>query len=71
MESCDFGFIFQAEDGIRELVRSSGLGDVYKRQQANYRFDLTWALPELGDTSNVGHVHTGSISATLLSLIHI
>ena len=25
-------FIFQAEDGIRNLVRSSGLGDVYKRQ---------------------------------------
>ena len=24
---------FQAEDGIRDLVRSRGLGDVYKRQQ--------------------------------------
>ena len=24
--------IFQAEDGIRDLVRSRGLGDVYKRQ---------------------------------------
>ena len=28
---CDF-FFFQAEDGIRDLVRSRGLGDVYKRQ---------------------------------------
>ena len=27
--SCLF---FQAEDGIRDLVRSRGLGDVYKRQ---------------------------------------
>ena len=27
--SCCF---FQAEDGIRDLVRSRGLGDVYKRQ---------------------------------------
>mgnify|MGYP003381599445 CR=1 FL=1 len=27
-----FGFFFQAEDGIRDLVRSRGLGDVYKRQ---------------------------------------
>ena len=27
---CDF--FFQAEDGIRDLVRSRGLGDVYKRQ---------------------------------------
>ena len=27
-----FLFLFQAEDGIRDLVRSRGLGDVYKRQ---------------------------------------
>ena len=27
-----FMFFFQAEDGIRDLVRSRGLGDVYKRQ---------------------------------------
>ena len=25
------GFFFQAEGGIRDLVRSRGLGDVYKR----------------------------------------
>ena len=29
---CGFFFFFQAEDGIRDLVRSRGLGDVYKRQ---------------------------------------
>ena len=29
--SCSM-FFFQAEDGIRDLVRSRGLGDVYKRQ---------------------------------------
>ena len=28
----DIFFFFQAEDGIRYLVRSRGLGDVYKRQ---------------------------------------
>ena len=28
-----FLFFFQAEDGIRDLVRSRGLGDVYKRQE--------------------------------------
>ena len=38
MRSCvsilgSYFFFFQAEDGIRELVRSRGLGDVYKRQQ--------------------------------------
>ena len=29
---CASLFFFQAEDGIRDLVRSRGLGDVYKRQ---------------------------------------
>ena len=29
---CRAFFFFQAEDGIRDLVRSRGLGDVYKRQ---------------------------------------
>mgnify|MGYP003380420364 CR=1 FL=1 len=29
---CVVLFFFQAEDGIRDLVRSRGLGDVYKRQ---------------------------------------
>ena len=31
IDVCVF-FFFQAEDGIRDLVRSRGLGDVYKRQ---------------------------------------
>ena len=35
----DVCFFFQAEDGIRDLVRSRGLGDVYKRQYA-YQFAL-------------------------------
>ena len=32
MSLCVAVFFFQAEDGIRDLVRSRGLGDVYKRQ---------------------------------------
>ena len=32
---CLLFFFFQAEDGIRDLVRSRGLGDVYKRQRNN------------------------------------
>ena len=32
MDTCFLCFFFQAEDGIRDLVRSRGLGDVYKRQ---------------------------------------
>ena len=31
---------FQAEDGIRDLVRSRGLGDVYKRQVQNLSSSL-------------------------------
>ena len=34
-------FFFQAEDGIRDLVRSRGLGDVYKRQIPNNRMGTT------------------------------
>ena len=38
-------FLFQGEDGIRDLVRSRGLGDVYKRQLlelgAGFHPDLT------------------------------
>ena len=30
---CCLVVFFQAEDGIRDLVRSRGLGDVYKRQE--------------------------------------
>ena len=33
-------FFFQAEDGIRDLVRSRGLGDVYKRQRETGRWDF-------------------------------
>ena len=37
-------FFFQAEDGIRDLVRSRGLGDVYKRQ-AFFSSDFTEVRP--------------------------
>ena len=45
-------FFFQAEDGIRDLVRSRGLGDVYKRQVR----ELAQAL------DNPGHRHEGHIA---------
>ena len=37
-------FFVQAEDGIRDLVRSRGLGDVYKRQHLfnGYLEDLVY-----------------------------
>ena len=42
---CVFLLFFQAEDGIRDLVRSRGLGDVYKRQAG--RFSGPWGSPPL------------------------
>ena len=38
LNSVSYFFFFQAEDGIRDLVRSRGLGDVYKRQIADLPF---------------------------------
>ena len=37
---CVLFFFLQAEDGIRDLVRSRGLGDVYKRQHDYSPFGL-------------------------------
>ena len=34
-------FLFQAEDGIRDLVRSRGLGDVYKRQVLTFSASMS------------------------------
>ena len=50
-------FFFQAEDGIRDLVRSRGLGDVYKRQVP----DLTSILPIFGTVGLILIVLEGSL----------
>ena len=42
-----YGFFFQAEDGIRDLVRSRGLGDVYKRQRGELAGDRRLAASAL------------------------
>ena len=41
-----FFLFFQAEDGIRDLVRSRGLGDVYKRQAKRLRAASSAAISE-------------------------
>ena len=38
--TCFVVFFFQAEDGIRDLVRSRGLGDVYKRQSKRFVWSM-------------------------------
>ena len=47
-------FYLQAEDGIRDLVRSRGLGDVYKRQHITRLVrDAVGYNEERGDSVNV------------------
>ena len=62
---------FQAEDGIRDLVRSRGLGDVYKRQAlwgASFPL-IRIASPALGPFGLAGI--RCILAALVLSLIHI
>ena len=62
----------QAEDGIRDLVRSRGLGDVYKRQvQPN-----NGAHAQVDDLEQVAAAIRGRAEAVILcglklSLLHI
>ena len=64
-------FFFQAEDGIRDLVRSRGLGDVYKRQQlfdeVSARLADSWESIRVVD----GFFAVSRRTGQYLSLIHI
>ena len=66
-----FFFFFQAEDGIRDLVRSRGLGDVYKRQQEMQEqpdiLDVGWPSGRRGK----GFLDLPFEDGKDLSLIHI
>ena len=65
-------FFFQAEDGIRDLVRSRGLGDVYKRQMPGSRRPAPSARrwPSRVSPSTVA-TGTASISAGTVSYTHL
>ena len=64
-------FFFQAEDGIRDLVRSRGLGDVYKRQGAELYRQRVEPV-QLGDLETQGQVGPEPLVPVVgLSLIHI
>ena len=65
-------FFFQAEDGIRDLVRSRGLGDVYKRQ--------SWVGVLIGqnrircltrNASGHGHIMFGRVGFRPVSYTHL
>ena len=67
-------FFFQAEDGIRDLVRSRGLGDVYKRQIQNIGSvsiqqsnpSVVWVGTGEGNPRN--SLNLGAVSYTHLTL---
>ena len=62
---------FQAEDGIRDLVRSRGLGDVYKRQRRSGRADDSCHLHRDRRTVADGFRDRPDGAVHELSLIHI
>ena len=68
-------FFFQAEDGIRDLVRSRGLGDVYKRQErvedrsGQFAQEDRFSKPgEAFSAVDQGAGRTGPVSYTHLTL---
>ena len=73
---CVIFFFVQAEDGIRDLVRSRGLGDVYKRQGSACRPSVDDNEPVPASSNGVvadGSITTAKLAdaAVTLSLIHI
>ena len=64
-------FFFQAEDGIRDLVRSRGLGDVYKRQDVLDEVVSVAAARDVYCVALAADGRTIDRAATALSLIHI
>mgnify|MGYP003381496260 CR=1 FL=1 len=64
-------FFFQAEDGIRDLVRSRGLGDVYKRQEFQQTLEEEALLQSIEDNPLCPGCGRRVREDWLLSLIHI
>eukprot|EP00831_Metopus_contortus_P083719 TRINITY_DN9330_c0_g1_i1.p1 TRINITY_DN9330_c0_g1~~TRINITY_DN9330_c0_g1_i1.p1 ORF type:complete len:306 (+),score=46.13 TRINITY_DN9330_c0_g1_i1:27-920(+) len=58
VDCCFFFFFFQAEDGIRDVERSRGLGDVYKRQVST---QSTWGIGWLLQQRLVDEVHASYV----------
>ena len=60
-------FFFQAEDGIRDLVRSRGLGDVYKRQALASGRSAVWVTA----TVTQGRPLTNSAACTVSGVVPV
>ena len=64
-------FFIQAEDGIRGLVRSRGLGDVYMRQEEDEKGRQLLVVTELPYMVNPDTLALRIAELVNLSLIHI
>ena len=65
-------FFFQAEDGIRDLVRSRGLGDVYKRQPSRGSSRSPPRRPCASSQASPASLgQTGPASPTSVSYTHL
>ena len=64
------GFFVQAADGIRALVRSRGLGDVYKRQ-VQVRRDRLMQCVEVADDPVQQRVEMFAIGLAAVSYTHL
>ena len=72
MWSLLLSFFFQAEDGIRDLVRSRGLVDVYKRQGNDSDYFIHENLQEFLTQEKERYIKNHILSdLKSLSLIHI
>ena len=69
------GFVFQAEDGIRDLVRSRGLGDVYKRQAEMIKYASNSLLATLisfsNELANLGSALGGIDTVEVMRGVHL
>ena len=61
---------FQAEDGIRDLVRSRGLGDVYKRQRLTRELDEMVVASRVSEGEPATEVDVESMVRTLVCLLY-
>ena len=65
-------FFFQAEDGIRDLVRSRGLGDVYKRQGCDSTVTtITTLLPSYNITLTATTCDPAQAGTVAVSYTHL
>ena len=62
----------QAEDGIRDLVRSRGLGDVYKRQDnTSSNYDKTFNKEHADQQNKLPVAQAKDLSLVAVSYTHL